>query len=71
MSTAAAAGPAGFSERSLNTSLRVIRLGPALILAVLLVIMALASPFFSPATTCPTSPSRSRRSRAWRSGSCS
>jgi ribose transport system permease protein len=46
MSTAAAAGPAGFSERSLNTSLRVIRLGPALILAVLLVIMALASPFF-------------------------
>src|SRR5262245_33648035 len=46
MSTAAAARPAGFSERSLNTSLRVIRLGPALILVVLFVIMTLASPFF-------------------------
>src|ERR1700750_517261 len=46
MDAAAATSPAGFSERGLNASLKVIRFGPALILAVLIVIMAIASPFF-------------------------
>jgi ribose transport system permease protein len=45
--SAAATTAGDFSERSLNTSLRVIRLGPALILAVLIAIMAIASPFFA------------------------
>jgi ribose transport system permease protein len=46
MATAAATSSAGVSERGLNASLRVIRFGPALILALLIVIMAVASPFF-------------------------
>jgi ribose transport system permease protein len=36
----------GSSEKGLNLALRVIRVGPALILALLVVLMALASPFF-------------------------
>ncbi len=49
MSTAASAvegrsGPP--AERAMNMTLRVIRLGPALILVLLVIIMALASPFF-------------------------
>ena len=36
----------GSSEKGLNLALRVIRVGPALILVVLVVLMALASPFF-------------------------
>jgi ribose transport system permease protein len=36
----------GSSEKGLNLALRVIRVGPALILVVLIVLMALASPFF-------------------------
>ena len=36
----------GSSERGLNAVLRVIRVGPALILALLVVLMTLASPFF-------------------------
>ena len=42
----AAASPHSAGERSLNLSLRVIRFGPALILALLIAIMTLASPFF-------------------------
>ena len=39
-------GPADTSERTLNGALQVIRLGPALILVLLVAIMTLASPFF-------------------------
>ncbi len=39
-------GPADTSERTLNGALKVIRLGPALILVALVAIMTLASPFF-------------------------
>lgn len=49
MATAASAfgrGQAGTPERTLNAALRVIRLGPALILVLLVVTMTLASPFF-------------------------
>ena len=49
MSTAGTAIPRGLgagSEQGLNLALRVIRVGPALILGLLAVIMTLASPFF-------------------------
>jgi ribose transport system permease protein len=47
MATAAPAlGRTRTSEQSLNAALKVIRFGPALILALLVVIMTLASPFF-------------------------
>jgi ribose transport system permease protein len=48
MSTAASAvaGSGPSAEKALNLTLRVIRLGPALILALLAVIMTLSSPFF-------------------------
>jgi ribose transport system permease protein len=48
MATATATGDrlSGSSERGLGAALRVIRVGPALILLLLAVIMAIASPFF-------------------------
>jgi len=48
MATATAMGDrmSGASERGLGLALRVIRVGPALILLLLVVILALASPFF-------------------------